>query len=103
VESAIYFCCLEALQNAAKHAQPGARAAIRVSSSYGMFRFRVGDTGQGFDVTAARPGMGIANMTERMAAVGGDIHVVSQPPYGTVVSGWGPLEEPPQAAELAVR
>jgi hypothetical protein len=38
-----------------------------------------------------------------MAAVGGHIHVVSQPPYGTVVSGWAAFEELPQPAEPVVR
>jgi len=93
VESAIYFCCLEALQNAGKHAGPGTRATIRVSSSDGVLRFKVEDTGQGFDVRAARAGIGIANMTERMAAVGGDIRIVSQPQRGTVVSGWATIED----------
>jgi signal transduction histidine kinase len=92
MESAIYFSCLEALQNAGKHARAGARATIRVSSSDGVLRFRVEDTGQGFDVRAARAGMGIANMTERMAAIGGDIRVASQPQRGTVVSGWATLD-----------
>jgi signal transduction histidine kinase len=96
VESAIYFCCLEALQNAGKHTGPGARVTIRVSSSDGVIRFSVEDTGEGFDVRAARAGMGIANMTERMAAVGGDIRVVSHPRRGTVVSGRATLPEPPQ-------
>src|SRR5207253_11292209 len=30
IEAAVYFCCLEALQNAGKHAGEGARATIRV-------------------------------------------------------------------------
>jgi signal transduction histidine kinase len=95
VESAIYFCCLEALQNAGKHTDPSARATVRVSSSDGVLRFKVEDTGQGFDVRAARAGMGIANMTERMAAIGGDIRIVSHPQQGTVVSGWATMEELP--------
>ena len=60
-----------------------------------MLRFKVEDTGQGFDVRAARAGMGIANMTERMAAIGGDIRIVSHPQQGTVVSGWATMEELP--------
>jgi signal transduction histidine kinase len=93
VESAVYFCCLEALQNAGKHAGDGARATIRVLSADGVLRFRVEDTGVGFDAHRPGAGMGIANMTERMAAIGGHVRVVSQPRLGTAVSGWVALEE----------
>jgi signal transduction histidine kinase len=91
VESAIYFCCLEALQNAGKHAGPAASATMRVSASDGSLRFRVEDTGSGYDTRTARAGAGFANMAERMAAVDGHVSVVSQPMHGTAVSGWVPI------------
>jgi signal transduction histidine kinase len=91
IESAIYFCCLEALQNAGKHSGADAVATIRVSTADGSLRFRVEDTGAGFDTRTPGTGVGIANMVERMAAVGGHLRIVSQPGHGTVVSGWVPL------------
>ena len=90
-ESAIYFCCLEALQNAGKHSGADARATVRVATADGSLRFRVEDTGVGFDTRAPGPGVGIENMVERMSAVGGHLRVVSQPGYGTIVTGWVPL------------
>src|SRR5579872_5286602 len=47
-EAAVYFCCLEALQNSAKHAS-GATARIRVWSDSGALFFEVVDDGPGFD------------------------------------------------------
>ena len=48
VEAAVYFCCLEALQNAAKHAGSTARATIRVREVDGDLVFDVSDDGAGF-------------------------------------------------------
>jgi signal transduction histidine kinase len=53
VEAAIYFCCLEALQNASKHA-PDAHVAVRVWEDAGGLLFEVADDGPGFDVRLAR-------------------------------------------------
>ena len=47
-EAAIYFCCLEALQNAAKHA-PDARVEVRLWEESGGLLFSVSDDGPGFD------------------------------------------------------
>jgi signal transduction histidine kinase len=91
VESAVYFCCLEALQNAGKHAGPDASATISVSAARGSLRFEVEDTGVGFDPSRRGAGIGIANIDERMLAVGGHMHVISQPGCGTTLSGRVPL------------
>ncbi len=48
-ESAVYFCCLEALQNAGKHAGDGATAFVRVWADDANLNFEVRDTGAGFD------------------------------------------------------
>ena len=58
VEAAVYFCCLEALQNVAKHA-PGARVTIRLAAADGELRFTVADDGPGFDPAAAARGAGL--------------------------------------------
>jgi signal transduction histidine kinase len=93
VESAVYFCCLEALQNAGKHAGPGARVAVRVAAADRRLWFRVEDTGRGFDTRVLSGGVGLANLGERMAAVGGQVRVASQPGDGTSVTGWVDIDE----------
>lgn len=88
VESAVYFVCLEAVNNARKHA-PGARVTVTVRDSYRGLEFGVTDTGPGFDVTAA--GSGLHNLSERAAAVGGTVEVRSAPGRGTEITGFVPL------------
>jgi len=86
VESAVYFCCLEALQNAYKHAE-GART-ISISLANGdSLRFEVSDDGAGFDVDATPAGAGLTNMRDRLAAIGGEVTLSSTAGRGTVVSG----------------
>ena len=57
VESAVYFCCLEAMQNAIKHGDGASLIAIALSDD-GRLRFEVADNGRGFDVARRRPGRG---------------------------------------------
>ena len=49
-EAAAYFCCMEALQNAGKHAGEGASATVRVWEEGDRLFFEVADTGAGFDM-----------------------------------------------------
>jgi signal transduction histidine kinase len=90
IEAAVYFCCLEALQNAAKHA-PGATVEIRLWEQSGGLLFSVTDDGPGFDVAAARRGHGHVNMADRLGAIGGTIRWQSQPGHGATVQGSVPL------------
>ncbi len=91
IESAAYFCCLEALQNAAKHAA-GATAAVVELSDGGELRFAVRDDGAGFDPAVVNGGgVGFTSMRDRLAAVGGDVEIVSRPGHGTRVSARIPL------------
>ena len=46
VEAAVYFCCLEALQNAGKHAGEGARSMVTVRDDDGALSFEVPTTGR---------------------------------------------------------
>jgi signal transduction histidine kinase len=85
VESAVYFCVLEALQNVAKYAN-ASRASVALSEANGDLTFEVVDDGAGFDLSAAR-GSGLINMRDRVEAVGGTLNVDSSPGHGTVVSG----------------
>ena len=92
-EAAVYFCCLEALQNAVKHA--GATVlTIHLEESAGVLRFRVADNGRGFDMAKARGGSGIQNMTDRVAALGGSLEFGAGPGGGTLVSGQLPAATP---------
>jgi signal transduction histidine kinase len=88
VESAVYFTCLEAVNNAHKHTQ-GARITVSVRDSYRGLEFSVTDTGPGFDVSAATSGL--RNLTVRAADVGGSVAVDSASGRGTRVSGFVPL------------
>ena len=90
IEAAIYFCCLEALQNAGKHA-PQARVQVRVWEESGGLLFSVSDDGPGFDVAAARKGHGFVNMADRLGAIGGTVRWESQPGHGAQVLGTIPL------------
>ncbi|MGH3866640.1 MAG: sensor histidine kinase [Pseudonocardiaceae bacterium] len=111
VETAVYFCCLEAVNNARKHA-PGASVTVRVSECDGALRFTVHDDGPGFrsqpepDVPGPGPGpgtgtggRGLRNVTARIAAVGGTIVIHSIPGAGTTIDGAVPL--PPDAQPSA--
>jgi putative ABC transport system ATP-binding protein len=93
VESAIYFCCLEALQNAGKHAGDGASARVHLWKEHRELLFEVADDGGGFDVAQTASGSGLTNMRDRLAAVGGTISVHSAIGTGTRVRGVVPLPE----------
>jgi signal transduction histidine kinase len=97
VEAAVYFCCLEALQNAGKHAGEGARAVVRIWEEEGGLLFEVADDGAGFDLSQQRAdGAGFVNMGDRVGAIGGSLGVHSAPGQGTRISGRIPLERSKQ-------
>src|SRR5439155_12453925 len=93
VEAAVYFCCLEALQNAGKHAGEGATATIRVWEEEGGLLFEVADDGAGFDVRQRSAGAGFTNMNDRLGAIGGSLRVESTPGRGTRLLGTIPLTD----------
>jgi signal transduction histidine kinase len=90
VEATVYFCALEALQNIAKYAD-ASRAGVCLSCSGGSLHFTITDDGGGFDTAAARDGTGLQGMADRVAALGGTLHIRSQPGHGTTVSGRLPV------------
>ena len=89
-EAAIYFCCLEALQNAAKHAAD-ADVEVRLWEESGGLLFSVSDNGPGFDVEKAQRGHGYVNMADRLGAIGGTVRWESEPGKGARVHGSVPL------------
>lgn len=94
IEVAVYFTCMEAVQNAVKHGGGDTPLTIHLRERRGGLYFEVRDSGCGFDVHAARgaPAGGIVNMRDRIGAAGGDIEIVSRPGAGTTVMGSIPLE-----------
>jgi signal transduction histidine kinase len=95
VEAALYFCCLEALQNVGKYAGPEATARVALSRMDSRINFTVSDDGIGFDVAARAHGHGLINMQDRIGALGGEIAVTSAPNEGTIVAGWVPADATP--------
>ena len=70
VEAAVYFSCLEALQNVAKYAA-ASEATITITRSPTLLTFAVTDDGRGFDPTAMASGGGLEGLADRLAAIGG--------------------------------
>jgi signal transduction histidine kinase len=89
-EATVYFCCLEALQNAAKHAVD-ASVEVRLWEESGGLLFSVSDDGPGFDVEKAQRGHGYINMADRLGAIGGTVRWESTPGHGARVNGSVPL------------
>jgi signal transduction histidine kinase len=91
VESAVYFCVLEAVQNVAKHARGATHADITLDGSGHELRFTVRDDGPGTASEHPARGMGVTNMEDRMGAVGGRLAILSRLGQGTTVLGQVPL------------
>ncbi len=90
-EAAVYFCCLEAMQNAGKYAGEGSRLVITVAEVDGELRFEVADDGAGFDPATVGAGHGFENMRDRLGAIGGELTLVASPGGGSKVGGHIPL------------
>jgi signal transduction histidine kinase len=87
IESAIYFCVIEALQNVAKHARGARRVALRLDGDGSEVRFSVRDDGAGAPDGEITPGVGVTNMRDRLSTVGGGVRISSTPGVGTTVFG----------------
>jgi signal transduction histidine kinase len=96
-EAAVYFCCLEAMQNIAKYSR-AASAQIRLSYEDGHLCFEVTDDGQGFDPKLTGYGTGLQGMADRLDALGGAFEVRSRPGEGSTVSGRVPAAGRSEAA-----
>ena len=86
MEAAVYFCCLEALQNIQKYAE-ATTATIRLREHHDELRFEIEDDGTGFDVATTAKGAGLSNMVDRFDALGGEVHVTSAVGQGTRITG----------------
>jgi signal transduction histidine kinase len=92
LEATVYFSCMEALQNAAKHAHGASGVTITLNHNPHL-RFVVSDDGDGFDPEHNGAGAGLTNLRDRLAAVGGELHVDSAPGRGTRISGSIPTDD----------
>ena len=101
VEAALYFVAMEAVQNAAKHAD--ARAVdVRLGLDGNRWWLTVSDDGAGFDAARAeevRSGAGLVNMRDRLDAVGGTVTLESSPGEGTTVTATAPASLPVPAQQ----
>jgi signal transduction histidine kinase len=84
IEAALYFCCSEALQNAAKHGGPDTTVTITAHADDRTLTLTISDTGRGFD--PATPGTGLTNMTDRLSAIGGNLVIDTAPGRGTRIT-----------------
>jgi len=90
-EAAVYFCCLEALQNIAKYAH-ATQARVCVRAADGTLTFTVSDDGAGYDTRRTPMGAGQRNMADRLAALGGQLEVRSAPGQGTTLTAHLPIQ-----------
>ena len=90
IETAAYFCCLEAIQNATKHARDANTVVVELTDA-GALRLTIRDDGAGFDAALATTGRGLTNMYDRLDGVGGHLTIESQPGHGTCVIATIPL------------
>jgi signal transduction histidine kinase len=87
IELAVYLCCLEAIQNAARHAGPDAAVTVTLRCDDTELIFSVDDTGFGFDPNATSSGAGLTNLRDRIAGASGRVKVFSATGRGTTVTG----------------
>jgi signal transduction histidine kinase len=94
IEETVYFCCLEALENVAQHAGPGASATVSLHAEDHRLAFEVADDGVGLGAdNGDGSGRGLQDMRTRLAAVGGVLELDSGPARGTTVRGVVPVVE----------
>jgi signal transduction histidine kinase len=92
VESAVYFCIMEALQNVLKHAEGARHVIVRLDGGFPtQLRFSVRDDGAGARDDSVDEGAGITNMRDRLAAVGGEVTITSLRAVGTAVRARVPI------------
>jgi signal transduction histidine kinase len=81
IETNAYFVCIEAIQNATKHAGPDAAILIDLNGRHGL-SIDISDTGPGASIHTLRAGHGITNVTDRIAAIGGTLTITTPPHTG---------------------
>ena len=94
IEGAVYFSCLESMQNAVRHGS-ASHVVVRLASDGHRVVFTVSDDGCGFDPGDVGPGSGLTNVRDRVSALSGTVQVWSGRGGGTRIEGELPLCVPP--------
>jgi signal transduction histidine kinase len=94
VEAAVYFCCLEAVQNAIKHST-ARQITIDLHAETDALALVVEDDGHGFEPRTMTAGVGVANMRDRIEAVGGTLLLQTAPGGGAQVTARVPVVQLP--------
>jgi signal transduction histidine kinase len=89
VEAAVYFSCLEALQNVSKYAEASS-VTISMARTDGRLSFTIADDGVGFDPDATTRGTGLQGIADRLDALGGRLEIRAAPGEGTTLVGFVP-------------
>ncbi len=94
----LYRLCQEGLNNIARHAE-ATQARIRFTQNGENIFLEIRDNGKGFYVPKdlirkTKEGhFGLAGMKERVQAMGGEFHILSNPGEGTTIEVLVPLEQ----------
>ncbi|MGZ5296439.1 MAG: histidine kinase [Actinomycetota bacterium] len=90
IEAAVYFSCLEAMQNIAKYASASS-VSVSLSERDHSLTFAVTDDGRGFDRGVTTAGTGLQGIADRVGALDGQVTVTSAPGRGTTIEGRLPV------------
>ncbi len=87
----------ELLNNVRKHAS-ASQVIVAVRAAHGRIRVQVADDGAGFDAERVlapteRKGLGLADMRQHVAFLGGEMHIDAEPGRGTQIVVELPLED----------
>ncbi len=74
----------EALSNVARHSQ-ARQVWVQVESPPEAYVLRIRDDGRGFHIQNRRRGFGLVSMSERVTALGGELHIHTAPGQGTEI------------------
>jgi signal transduction histidine kinase len=86
VETGAFFACMEAIQNALKHAR-ASRIEVLLKQHQQSLVFSVIDDGVGFDPDSLEGTSGLKNVKHRIASLSGQLEVSSSPRTGTRITG----------------
>jgi two-component system, NarL family, sensor histidine kinase LiaS len=85
VEHALLRITQEACTNAVRHGN-ARELAVSMARQDGHVELAIRDTGAGFDPAAAHAGSGLAHIRDRVAELGGTVHIDSAPGRGTALT-----------------
>ena len=95
VKTALFRISQEGLANIAKHAE-AREVRVELRFEDGGVGLRIADDGRGFEVETVQldpqRGIGLRNMRERLASIGGRFDVRAAPGEGTLLDAWVPAE-----------